>query len=127
MIYDGVVVKINKLLFLFILNPDTNEMMDGINISEHQCYKNLTDENLMVVQVEFKDGTLTIDNIDLDEFVHGDSYGRNDIFIYIKDILLFTINNDIKNNISTLKYLIDNGDLNDVAIQCINDSKNNNI
>lgn len=123
MIYDGVVVKINKLLFLFILNPDTNEMMDGINISEHQCYKNLTDENLMVVQVEFKDGTLTIDNIDLDEFVHGDSYGRNDIFIYIKDILLFTINNDIKNNISTLKYLIDNGDLNDVAIQCINDSK----
>lgn len=125
MIYDGVVIRIGQL-YLFILDPETNKMMDGINISEHECYKDMKDDQLMVVQVEFKDGTLTIEDIDLDEFIHGDTYGRTDIFIYIKDILLFTINNKIKNKVITLKELIDNGKLNDIAIECINTSKNNN-
>lgn len=125
MIYDGVVIRI-KQLYLFILDPISKNIMDGINISEHECYKDMTDEQLMVVQVEFKDGTLTIDDLDLDEFIHGNSYGRTDIFIYIKDILIFTINKKINNENYTLMNLIDNGYLGDIAIECINTSKNNN-
>lgn len=122
MIYDGVVIRIEQL-YLFLLNPETDEIMDGINISEHECYNDMTDDQLMVVQVEFKDGTLSIDDIDLNEFIHGDKYGRTDIFIYIKDILLFTISNKIKNKFITLKELIDNGNLSDIAKECINTSK----
>lgn len=124
MIYDGVVIRIDKL-YLFILNPETNKIMDGINISEHECYKDMREDQLMVVKVEFKDGTLTIDNIDLDEFIHGDSYGSTDIFIYIKDVELFTIYKKTKKRVLTLKELIDKGNLNEIAFDCIKNSKNN--
>jgi hypothetical protein len=42
--YDGIVVKIDKL-YLFILDPDTNEIRDGINISDHECYNELKERN----------------------------------------------------------------------------------
>ena len=65
--YDGVVIRIEEL-FLFILDPDTNKIRDGINISDHKCYDDLKENQLMVVNVVFKDGTQEIDKIDLEEF-----------------------------------------------------------
>lgn len=121
--YDGVVVRLNMDLFLFILDPDLNEIKDGINITEHECYKSMTKDQLMVVDVTFKDGTLDIDKIDLDEFVHGNTYGKHDVFIYIKDILLYSIRD--KDNIFNIpiKEILDSGNFNDTVIDCINNSK----
>lgn len=123
--YDGVVVKIElDKIFLFILDPDTNKIRDGINISGHKCYDPLTDEQLMVVGVIFKDGTQEIDKIDLDEFIYGDTYGVNDTFIYINDLMLFSMSDEIDVDKKVkLKKLIDDGGLNDIAINCINTIK----
>jgi len=123
--YDGIVCRLNKELFLFILNPNDNMIMDGLNISEHECYKNLKDDQLMVVNVIFKDGTEEVDNIDLNAFIYDDVYDRNSVFLYIHDILLYSISK--KHNFVSLKDLIDDGDLNDIAIECIENSKADNI
>jgi hypothetical protein len=123
MIYDGVVIRIDEL-YLFILDPDKNKIRDGINISEHECYKDLKDDQLMVVNVIFKDGTQEIDKIDLDEFIYGDNYGKHDTFLYIHDITLYSIG-DTKNDVQEVKIknIIEKGELNDVAISCINSTK----
>jgi hypothetical protein len=114
--YDGIVVKIDKL-YLFILDPDTNEIRDGINISDHECYNELKDDQLMVVNVVFKDGTKEIDKIDLDEFIYGDKYGEHDVFLNIYDLVLYSVN-DIK-----IESIIEQGELNEVAISCIESTK----
>lgn len=119
--YDGVVIRFDSL-YLFVLDPDTNKIMDGINISEHDCYKELKEDYLMVVDVTFKDGTQEIDKIDLDEFIHGDSYGQHDTFIYIHDIMLYSIGSNEGVNI-TLDDLVREGEIDKVAISCIEDSK----
>lgn len=124
--YDGVVIRLDRL-YLFLLDPETNRMMDGVNISEHDCYNNLKDDQLMVVSVIFKDGTVEIENMDLDEFVYGDSYGSHDTFLYINDIMLFTINEETKKEKITLEQLIDNGELNNIATNCIEMSKKENL
>jgi len=118
--YNGVVIKLNEL-FLFLLDPKTLEIKDGINISEHEVYNKMKDDQLMVVDVIFKDGTEEIDDLDLDEFIYGDKYGKYDTFIYIQDIMLFLIKDEIN---GTLKELIDKGDLTDIATDCIEQSKN---
>jgi hypothetical protein len=122
--YDGVVTRIDKLLYLFLLDTDSMEIKDGINISEHEVYKNMTDEQLMVVDVIFKDGTMELDKIDLDEFIHGDSYGENNIFIHIQDKKLISIGFKENDEKVTLKDIIDKGELNNVAIECIELIKN---
>jgi len=119
--YDGVVIKIIKKLFLFLLDPDSNKIKDGINISDHECYKDLKPDQMMIVNVTFKDGTLNIEKVDLDEFIHGDTYGEHDTFLYIHDVMMFTINKEDDN--ITIEDIIKKGDLNDVAIDCINSSK----
>jgi len=118
MTYDGVVIRLNELLYLFLLDPDSNKIRDGINISEHDCYKDLRQNQLMVVGVIFKDGTQNIDKIDLDEFIYGEDYGRYDTFLYIHDVSLYSIVESMK-----LEELIEKGELNDIAIECINNSK----
>ena len=120
--YDGVVIRINEL-FLFILDPDTKIMKDGINISDHQCYSDLKENQLMVVKVIFKDGTQEIDKIDLDEFIYGNSYGEHDTFLYIHDIMLFTISDNTMGKDIKLKKLIEKGELSNIAIECIEVTK----
>jgi len=121
--YDGVVIRIEKQLYLFVLEPDTNIMTDGINISDHECYKDLKDDKLMVVDVTFRDGTLELDDLDLDEFIHGDSYGENDIFIKIHDLMIFSISREDCIKKISLIELIKKGDLNVIAIDCIEKAK----
>jgi hypothetical protein len=123
MIYDGVVLRIEKQLYLFVLDPDTFTIMDGINISDHECYKEVKGDKLMVVDVTFRDGTLELDDLDLDEFIHGDSYGENEIFIKIHDIMLFSISKEDSIKRISLVELIEKGDLNVIAIDCIEKSK----
>ena len=127
--YDGIVIRMSSLdkLYLFILDPDTNKIRDGINISEHKCYEDLKENQLMVVDVIFKDGTLELDKIDLDEFIYGDSYGEHDTFLYIHDKMLYTISDNKKNKDAELAELIEKGQLNDVAINCILNSKKQEI
>jgi hypothetical protein len=123
--YDGVVCRLNKELYLFILNPDENMIMDGMNISEHECYNNLKDDQLMVVNVIFKDGTEELDNIDLESFIYDDVYDRNSVFLHIRDILLYSIGK--KNQVISLKDIVDGDDFNKIAIECIENSKSDNI
>ena len=115
--YDGVVIRIEDNLFLFVLDPDTKNLTDGVNISSHECYDKLSCEQLVVVNVIFKDGTAEIDKIDLDEFIHGDKYGRYDTFILISDIITYTIDN--------LSELIKKGELNIIGKTFISESKKN--
>lgn len=124
--YDGIVTRLNGELYLFLFDPDTFEIKDGINISEHECYKDLKLNQLMVVSVTFKDGTEILDKVDLDEFIHGDSYGKYDIFIHIQDLSLFSIGVDDNFNDSqvSLKDIINKGGLYKLAIECINTVKN---
>jgi hypothetical protein len=121
--YDGVVIRIEKKLFLFVLNSDTYTMTDGINISDHECYKDVKGDQLMVVDVTFRDGTLELDDLDLDDFIHGDTYGENDIFIKIHDIMLFSIGKEDSIKRISLVELIEKGDLNVIAIDCIEKTK----
>ena len=121
--YDGVVIRIDKQLYLFVLDPDTVTVMDGINISDHECYKEVKGDKLMVVDVTFRDGTLELDDLDLDEFIHGDSYGENEIFIKIHDIMLFSIRKEDSIKRISLVELINKGDLNVIAIDCIEKAK----
>lgn len=131
MTFDGVVVKINNSInteyYLFMLDPDINELQDGINISHHSCYDDMKLDQVMVVKVTLKDGTLELDDVDLYEFIHGDKYGRHDIFIYIQDILLYDIgkldNFNNVNSILTLEDIIKDGEFNNIAIELINKSK----
>jgi len=114
--YDGVVLRIDGNLFLFVLNPDTNNLTDGVNISTHECYDKLKKNQLVVVNTIFKDGTEEISKMDLDEFIHGDKYGKYDTFILISDVITYTI--------PTLLDMIKKGELNIVGKTCISDSKN---
>lgn len=127
MIYNGAVMKgsKNKQLYLFILDPDSNTIKDGINISEHKCYKNMRIDQLMIVDVTFKDGTKNIENIDLDEFIYGDQYGINNIFILIHDLSLFSVTDKENNKSLTLEDLVKNGELNNSILECIEIVKNN--
>jgi len=124
--YDGVVIRFSKEsnLYLFILDPDSKELQDGINISEHRSYQDMNQNQLMVTEVTLKDGTEEMDKIDLQEFIHGDSYGRYDVFIHIKDIMLYSIgeNENFGSNI-TLEKIAKRGNLSEVAINCIEISK----
>lgn len=123
--YDGVVIRFD-MLYLFILDPDTDMIRDGITISEHECYKDMKEDQLMVVSVVFKDGTLEIDKIDLDEFIYGDTYGSYDTFLVIEDLMLFSISDREDNKRSvTLEELVQKGKLNNIAKECIESVKNN--
>lgn len=117
--YDGVVLRVNDILYLFILDPDTNKIRDGINISDHECYKDLNDDKIVVVNVLFKDGTKDIDKIDLDEFIYGDTYGRYDTFILISDVITYLINTDE----FSLERMISDGKLNELSLSCIDNSR----
>jgi len=121
--YDGVVIKIDEL-YLFLIDPETNEVKDGINISDHECYNDMKENQLMVVNVSIKDGTLEIDNVDLDEFIHGDSYGKLDTFIYIHDIMLYSIKKNGKKEISLGN--IDKNELSNIIKNCIEEQKQSN-
>ena len=127
MIYDGVVMRDDKSkqLYLFIYDPDINMINDGISISENKCYDNMKNNQMMVVNVNFKDGTKDVQNIDLDEFIHGDKYGENNIFILIHDLSLFSASDNENNNPLTLDYLLKEGTLNQSIIDCIEITKNN--
>lgn len=129
--YDGIVVKMKPKdgLFLFLVDPDTNELQDGINISDHECYKDMNEQQLMVVSVTFKDGTEEIEKIDIEEFIYGDSYGKYDTFLYIQDINLYTIGeNGENNNINeiSLDKVAKDGKLGNIALECIENSKKSN-
>ena len=123
--YDGVVIRFNNL-YLFVYDPDKMEIRDGIVITEHECYKEMKNDQLMVVEVIFRDGTQELDQIDLDEFIYGDSYGIHDTFLEIYDLMLFSINDkkDKKRFIS-LDEIAKKGELGSIAIECINKVKNN--
>ena len=123
--YDGVVIRFNNL-YLFVYDPDKMEIRDGIVITEHECYKEMKDDQLMVVEVIFRDGTQELDQIDLDEFIYGDSYGIHDTFLEIYDLMLFSINDKKdKKRFVSLDEIAKKGELGSIAIECINKVKNN--
>jgi hypothetical protein len=119
--YDGIVAKLVGKLYLFVLNPEDDKMTDGMNISEHKCYKDLKSDQLWVVNVEFYDGTLKLEKIDLNEYIYGNSYGDNDIFIKIKDVQLFTYEKDAI--FFTLESVVRGGKFNEISLDLINQSK----
>lgn len=122
--YDGVISRlgINKELYLFILNPKTNKIMNGLLISELDCYKELNTNELIVCDVVFKDGTKEDLSFDLDGFILEGKYDLNNIFLSIRNFLLYHINEDL--NI-TLEDIIKNGEIDTVAIHCIQNTKLN--
>ena len=127
MIYDGSIMRDSKTkqLYLFIFDAETNMVKDGISISDHACYKDMRDDQMMVVNVSFKDGTKDVE-VDLDDFIYGDKYGENNIFILIHDLLLFSVSDD-ENKPLILDDLVKTGSLNLSIIDIIGIAKNNLI
>lgn len=120
--YDGVIARLgeDKELYLFILNPKTKKMMNGLIISE-KGYDDLMDNDLMVVDVIFKDGTKEVKDFDIEGFVYDHKYNLSDIFLSIKNYLMFHIDYDTTN--MSLEEIIKNGNIDDVAIHCIKNTK----
>jgi hypothetical protein len=118
--YDGVIARLgeNKDLYLFILNPKTKKMMNGLVISE-KGYDDLLDNDLMVVDVIFKDGTKEVKDFDIDGFIYESKYNLNDIFLSIKNYLMY----HIENTNMTLEEIIKNGNIDEVALHCIKNTK----
>jgi len=119
--FDGVVFRIAENLVLFILDPKTNRIRDGVSISDHDTYKDMKRCQLSVVSVIFKDGTKEINDSNLDDLIDSSMSGTYDTFMSIKDISIYTIKHD---NDDVLSKLYRNGDLNDLLVSCIEDSKN---
>jgi hypothetical protein len=92
--YDGVVASMDDILYLFLLHPLTGKILDGVNITDDMSYKFLKTNQLVVVRVLFKDGTLEMDNFDIEEFVYGEGYGMFDVFLHIEDVSVLTLNID---------------------------------
>lgn len=129
MLYDGVVAKIfdeeEDKIFLFLVDPDTNILKDGVNISdENSIYKDLTYDMLMVVEVMLKDGTKDV-KVDLDDFVNGE-YGQYDIFIHVKDKLSYKLGkNDNEGNVKPrlIPEIVKDGEFESVVLECIENCK----
>jgi hypothetical protein len=115
--FNGVIAKLNNILYLFTYNTISNKMMDGIHISENKVYDNLKEDEMSIVNVDFRDGTLSIDDFDIEEFIYGNGYGDLNVFMYIQDIFIYKINTKIIN-------LIEKGDFNKIAIECIDVANN---
>lgn len=129
MVYDGVVAKIyddEDKIFLFLVDPDTGIIKNGINISDDSnVYKDLTYDMLMVSEILLKDGTQDI-KVDLDDFIEGE-YGQFDIFIHIKDKLSFKLGkNDSDGNLKprTIPDLVMDNEFESVALECIENTRN---
>lgn len=115
--YYGVVVRMvvenEDKFILFMLDPVTAKISDGVNISDHRhIYEELKYDQVIVVSVAIKDGTLELDNVDLDEFVHGDKYDKSNIFLYIHDIVLYGLKNKIMDTFN-------NRNFDKIALDCI--------
>jgi hypothetical protein len=115
--FNGVIAKLNNILYLFTYDTIGNKMMDGIHISDNKVYENLKDDELSIVNVDFRDGTLSIDDFDIEEFIYGNGYGDLNVFMYIHDIFIYKMNTKIIN-------IIEKGDFNKIAIECINVADN---
>ncbi|MEI8045843.1 MAG: hypothetical protein WCI92_00585 [Bacteroidota bacterium] len=102
---------------LFMLDPDTGQISDGVNISDHKnVYVELKYNHIMVVNVDIKDGTSELDNVDLDEFVHGDKYDKSNIFLHIQDIVLYGVKDKIMD-------IINNRNFDKIALDCISKAR----
>ena len=71
-------------------------------------------------------GCGVIIEVDLDDFIYGDKYGENNIFILIHDLLLFSVSDD-ENKPLILDDLVKTGSLNLSIIDIIGIAKNNLI
>lgn len=113
MVFDGVVGKIKDKIYLFVQNPKTKKVMDGLIISG---YTELEEKNIIVVDVIFKDGTEEDPNFNIVEFIYGDSYDMNDIFLYIKNHMIIY-------NTESLESLIKTGIIHNFVNNAIKESK----
>lgn len=127
--YNGGIAKIydegeNKI-FLFLIDPKTKKVKDGINISDDSdIYQDLTYDLLQIVEVKLKDGTLDA-KINLDDFVNA-KYGRYDIFIHIKDINSYKLAKNVNDKLEprTVEETILDGEFESVLSECIELSNN---
>lgn len=111
---NGVVYKIKDGYYLSLFNPINNGISDGIPITKGP-YETLQENQISVVEVILKDGNEELNNIDIDDFVENRaSLEQGNIFYNIKDLLLYTIKQDI-----TIEKICEQGEFIDVAIDMI--------
>ena len=125
--YDAIIGKIfnegEDKIFLFFLDPETNKLRDGLDLLDSaEIYKTLTYDTLIVVEVILKDGTQEVD-IDINDFIDG-KYGKYDIFIHIKDLLVFKLGKKIDNDeddvtTRTIEEVILDGEFQEIGTECI--------
>jgi hypothetical protein len=115
----AIVMGFSKLIFW----QDTailQKMMDGLIISV-KGYHALSDNDLMVVDVIFKDGTKEVKDFDVDGFIYESKYNLSDIFLSVKKYLMYHIDYETTN--MSLENIIKNGNIDEVALHCIKNTK----
>ena len=90
---EGLVYRIQDVIYLSLICPIKLKTTDGISINEGS-YKTLKDNEISYVEVEVTDGTM---DLDMDVFDFIDNYFINhrygEIFLRISDILTFAFDN----------------------------------
>jgi hypothetical protein len=121
MIFDGVIVKIfqNNMdsYFLFILDPKSKTMMEGIPIPKDSKFDDLDEYVVMIVKAEFMDGTNPIEDFDLDGLMAEEPQSSN-ILIRIKDFRDMAIGYP-EGDIYTVQDLLDSDMLSEYMKACI--------
>jgi len=90
----GLVYRIDDEVYLSLI--DNEKPSDGIPISEG-TYTTLQDNQISLVDVNIKDGTKIVEDIDINYFVYNEAQqNRENLFYEILDISLFTFKVPIK-------------------------------
>ena len=90
---NGLVYRIQDLVYVSLICPTKLKTTDGLSINEGS-YKTLKNNQFSYVNVEVTDGTLDLE-MDVYEFVNGyfTNFKQGDIFFNIEDLMTFTFEN----------------------------------
>lgn len=106
---NGLVYRIQDVVYVSLIDPKLNKTTDGLPISEG-VYEKLENDQVSYVDVEILDGTLDLE-VDIYEFVddYFSKYEPGDIFLKITDVMTFTFKD------ATIEEICDNGDFEMIA------------
>lgn len=121
---NGLVYRIQDVIYVSLIDSMINKPTDGLPISEG-VYETLGDDQILFVDVEINDGTLDLD-VNVNDFVDGyfDNYEHGDIFLKITDIMTFSFKD------FTVEEICNNGDFetisDDIIDQMLEEKKQEN-
>jgi hypothetical protein len=93
MILDGIIFKVEDILYLAFLNPITDELTEAIALDNYEVVSSKLEHNeVIVVTVVLKDGTKELNDVDVINFLNSDVNGlENDIYYTINNKTVYSL------------------------------------